>query len=336
MFHAMGRSVRAGLGAWLGAWLGLLLCATAQAAGTPAGTLIGNTASLSYSLPGQPAESAVAVAPPLAVARVVNVVVTWQDAAPVATTSPETQRPLAFVITNTGNAPETFRLARNDVVAGGQFDPQPVAIWLESGTQPGLQTTGAAADTLYGAGVNDPALPADASRTVYLVGNIPAGLATGSFGRSMLIATATTSGAAGALPGALLGTFGGVQAVAGTATRANAVGAYLVAGVSMGIAKSVSAVRDPAGGARVMAGSVLTYRIVLTLTGTGVAEGVAMQDPLPASLTYLPGSLTLDGSPRTDAADGDGAAVAANTVSADLGSVPAPATRVLEFKATVN
>jgi len=316
--------------------LSCLVAASALAAGTPAGTLIGNTATLKYSLPGKPSESAVATAPALTVAKVIEVVVTWQDAAAIPAGSPDTGRALAFAVTNTGNAAESFRLSRNDAVGGDQFDPLPLAIWLESGAQPGFQATGPAADTPYGAGVNDPALPADGSLTVYLVGNIPAGVATGSFGRSMLRATATTPGSAGAAAGTLLGTFAGIQAVAGRATTAAATGSYLVSGVSMGLSKSVAAVRDPAGGTRVMSGAVLTYRIVLTFSGSGVADAVAMQDPLPATLAYVPGSLTVDGSARTDAADGDGATAANNTVAADLGSVTAPATRVIEFKATVH
>lgn len=331
---------RARRGSWLASACALLagcaLAAAAQAAGTPAGTLIGNTATLTYSLPGKPNETAVAVAPNVAVARVVDVVVTWQDAAAIPTSSPDTGRAIAFALTNAGNGSETFRLTRNDALAGDQFDPQAGAIWIESGAQPGLQTTGPAADILYGAGVNDPTLAADASLAVYLVANIPAGLPTGSFGGSMLTATAMTPGAAGAAPGSLLGSFGGIQAVAGRATQAGGTGRFLVSGVSMGLAKSVAGVRDPAGGTRVMPGAVLTYRIVLTLAGSGIAEAVAMQDPLPASLTYVPGSLSVDGTSRTDAADGDGVAAANNTVSADFGSVTAPATRVIEFRATVN
>lgn len=321
---------------------GLLLAASwfaavaALAAGTPAGTLIGNSATLSFSLPGKPNESTVAVAPPVTVAKVIEVMVTWQDAAPVPAGSPDTNRVLTFAVTNTGNAAESFRLSRNDAVGGDQFDPLPLVIWLESGAQTGFQATGPAADTPYGAGVNDPTLPADGSRIVYLVGDIPAGVVTGSFGRSVLAATATTPGSAAAAPGALLGTFGGIQAIAGRATSVAAAGTYLVSGVSMGLAKSVAAVRDPAGGTRVMSGSVLTYRIVLTFRGSGVADGVAMQDPLPASLSYVAGSLTVDGAARTDAADGDGAGAGNNTVTADLGSVTAPATRVIEFKATVH
>jgi uncharacterized repeat protein (TIGR01451 family) len=95
-------------------------------------------------------------------------------------------------------------------------------------------------------------------------------------------------------------------------------------------------VRDPAGGERVMSGAVLTYRIVLTFTGDGLADAVALTDPLPAAVTYVAGSLTVDGAARSDAADSDGASFDAGAVQAVFGTVRAPATRVIEFKATVN
>ncbi len=315
------------------------LAAAAWSAGTPAGTLIGNSAILTFSLPNRPAETATATASVVTVAKVISVTVSWQDAAPVTVRSPDTSRPLAFAITNTGNGAETFRLGRDDAQAGDQFDPQSAAagaIWLESGAQPGFQGSGPNADVMYVPGVNDPALPADGSRIAYLVSDFPAAIPTGATGRSMLVVTSATPGAAAAVPGASLGFVGSVESVAGPATVARATGSYLAAGVSLGLAKTVSAVRDPQGGARVMSGAVLTYRIVLSVTGTGTAGAVALSDPLPATLSYVPGSLAVDGAARTDAADGDGASVSANTVTADFGDLAAPAQRVIQFQATVN
>lgn len=317
---------------------GALLAAQVHAAGTPAGTVIGNTATLNYSIAGTPATTN-ASSSDVVVGKVLSVVVTWQDAAPVTASSPEARRPLAFLVTNTGNAAEPYRLSRADNLSGDQFDPVPSApasLWLESGAQAGFQATGPNADIVYTPGVNDPTLAADAGRIVYLVSDIPAGQATGATGRSTLGATATTPGAAAAPPGTLLGTFGGVQTVVGAAGSAAATGSYLVAGVAVGVAKSVVAVRDPTGGNRVVTGSVLTYRIVLSITGIGSADALAVSDPLPAGLSYVAGTLRVDGAPRTDAGDADGAAFAANTVTADFGSVTAPAQRVLEFQATVN
>jgi uncharacterized repeat protein (TIGR01451 family) len=310
------------------------------AAGTGAGTVIGNTATLTYATPGNPSLTTSAVSLPIVVARVINVAVTWQDGAAVPTTSPDSAKPLAFVVSNTGNGTETFALSRDNVQGGDQFDPASApdgAIWLESGAQPGLQRSGPNADVLYAPGANDIVLGADASRVVYVSSQIPAGVATGSFGKLLFSAVATTPGAASAVPGASLGVVNGLQVVSGTANgRASASGSYLVAGASMGLAKSIVGVRDPRGGTRVMPGSVLTYRLVVTLTGTGSVDNVAISDPLPAQLTYVPGSITVDGAARTDAADGDEASFAAGAVQAGFGTVAVPATRVIEFKATVN
>jgi len=332
---------------WVGVWavrLALALAAlwapVSWAAGTSAGTVIGNTATLTYAMPGNPAATATAVSAPIVVARVINVVVNWQDGASVPATSPDSNKPLAFVVSNTGNGTETFALSRDNVQGGDQFDPVSSpegAIWLESGAQPGLQRTGPNADILYAPGANDIVLAADASRVVYVASQIPAGVATGSFGKLALAAAATTPGASTAAPGAALGTVNGVQVVAGVANgRAAATGSYLVAGASMGLAKAVVNVRDPRGGTRVMPGSVLTYRLTLTLTGTGSVDGVAVNDPLPAQVTYVPGSITVDSAVRTDAADGDEAAFASGAVLVNFGTLAVPATRVIEFKATVN
>lgn len=319
----------------------MALCAfPAHATGTLAGTRIDNTATLTYSLNGHAADPAVAAAPPVVVAKVINALVTWQDSAAVPSNSPDTNRPLSFLVTNTGNGTETFALSRNNSVAGVQFNPLTPAtgsIWLESGQQAGFQASGVNGDTLYIAGSNDVTLGPDQSRLVYVLSAIPTGQSTGAFGKVALTATSTTPGASGAVPGTLLGTSNGMQVVAGSGRgQASAQGSYLVSGVSIGLTKTVSAVRDVNGGSRVMTGSVLTYRLVLTVTGSGVANGVAVNDPLPPQVTYVPGSTTVDGAARTDAADADEITFAAGAVQASFGSIAAPATRVIEFQATVN
>jgi uncharacterized repeat protein (TIGR01451 family) len=311
---------------------------TAWGAGTPAGTAIPNTAVLTYTIAGAPGVVSAASAPVI-VARVLSVTVTWQDSTPTPSSSPDTQRPLAFVVTNTGNAPDTFRLSRNNAIPGDQFDPTdsvPAAIWLESGAQAGWQSSGAAADIVYVAGGNDITLAADASRVVYLSSAIPAGQVTGAVGKASLTAVSTAV-VPGATPGMQVGLVGGVPIVVGRGGgQASATGSYLVSSVAVGISKNVVAVRDPSGGTAVTSGSVLTYRLVLTAAGTGTVTGVTVTDPLPPALTYVPGSLTVDGASRTDAADGDDSSAAAGTVTATFPSITAPATRAIEFKATVN
>ena len=329
----------------LAALLAAVVCLAtfnAHAAGTPAGTPITNSATLTYSIGGQAGVPLTAVAPLVTVAEVINVVLTWQDGTPVSVNSPDPGKALAFLLTNTGNGQETFRLTRNNAIAGDQFDPVSVpagAVYLESGSQAGFQPTGPNADIAYVAGVNDPALAADASRTIYLYSSVPAGQATGALGYASLTGASTTAGAPGAVPGATLTGLGqgGVDAVVG-GSRAQAVaqGAYIVSGIALSVVKAVVAVQDPKGGALVMPGAVLTYRVTLALTGAGIANNLSFSDPLALATTFVPGSISVDGSARTDALDTDNASFAAGAVAVVFGNTAAPATRVIEFKATVN
>ena len=319
-----------------------LFTSASFAAGSPAGTLIPNSATLTFSTPGGATASMTAVAPVVVVAEIIDLVLTWQDASPVPVKSPETGKALSFVLTNTGNGTETFLLTRNNLLSGDQYDPVNAAIggiYLENGAQPGLQSTGSNADTLYQPGINDPVLAADASRVVYVFSAVPDGLATGALGKVGLTASSATLGAPGARPGMAMAGLGqgGVDAVVGASRGlASMQGSYIVSGISLGLVKSVVSVRDALGGSLVMPGSVLTYRIVLSLAGTGVAENLTFADPLPAGTSYLPETLAVDGLARSDAADTDNASFATGTVSVLFGNTTVPATRVIEFKATVN
>lgn len=322
--------------------LALLLAAltfgSAWAAGTTAGSLIRNTATLSYTYGGVPT-SQQATASPVSVAQVLAVRTTWQDATATTANSPDSLRVLTFAVTNTGNGTATFTLARDNAVTGDQFDPTDApqgGTWIESGAQPGLQVSGPNADIPYVAGTNDPVLAPDASRIVYLASSIPFGFTTGATGRVTLRARAILA-PANAAAGDQVGVQNGVVLVAGAGGgRSAATGTYLVAVVAIGVSKTVPAIADPQGGNRVMPGSILTYRVTVTASGTGTASNIVITDPLPAEISYVPGSITVDGTARTDAADGDDSTFTSNTVRTVLPSLAAPQSRVIEFKAKVN
>jgi uncharacterized repeat protein (TIGR01451 family) len=323
---------------WVALLLGAAFPAAVLAAGTPAGTLIPNSAVLTYVHNGVPTRVTAASAA-VVVARVVGVAVTWQDATAVLAATPDTLRPLAFMVTNTGNGPDTFALARGNTLTGNQFDPADApqaGIWLESGAQAGFQASGPNADIPYLAGANDITLAADASRLAYAVSSIPAGLTTGASGKALLVARSVVAGDA-TRAGTQVASAGGVPVVIGAGgPQASAAGSYLVSTVAVGIAKSVQAVADPLGGTLVMSGSVLTYRLVLTVSGAGTASNLVVSDPLPDTLAYVPGSLTVDGTARTDAADADEGSFAAGALQVLFPSLTAPASRVIQFQATVH
>jgi uncharacterized repeat protein (TIGR01451 family) len=113
-------------------------------------------------------------------------------------------------------------------------------------------------------------------------------------------------------------------------------GSYVVGSLTLTVQKTVVNVLDPRGGTNVEPGSTLTYRLTVDLTGTGTATNLVITDPLPTEVTYVPGSLLVNGAARTDAADADNAQFSSSTVTVDFGNTPAPIVHVIEFRSTVN
>lgn len=170
-----------------------LLPAFACALGTPAGTPVDNTATVSYDIGGVPG-TALSNTDSFLVAELLDTTLANNDAGNVAAFSPDSGIALSFTLTNTGNGSETFALAFDAALGGDQFDPQGVQLYLDDGD--GIFNR--VVDTLYSPGINDPVLAADASRVVFVVGDMPSALAGGDLGSAQLTANAVTgSGAAG-------------------------------------------------------------------------------------------------------------------------------------------
>jgi uncharacterized repeat protein (TIGR01451 family) len=82
-------------------------------------------------------------------------------------------------------------------------------------------------------------------------------------------------------------------------------------------------------------GATVTYSIASTFGGTGLFRTARLADPVPAGTTYLPGSLKLDGTPLSDASDGDAGSFDGAAVRVALGDVAAPATHTIQFQVTI-
>ena len=317
----------------------LACCAASPAAvhalGTAAGTNITNTATVAYSIGGTPATTT-SNTTTLAVAELINVTVALQSPT-VSVAAGATNEALLFLVTNTGNGAEIFTLSGESVLVGDDFDPLPAApfMYFDSDSSGDLSP----ADTPYVAGSNDPQLAADASVAVLLVNDIAPGLADGERGRSELaVASGTGTGA----PGTVFAGqgSGGLDAVVGTSGGQAAVfGEYFVGDIQLSAVKSQS-VLDPFGGTRPVPGAAITYQIVVTPTGTGAALGAALSDAIPANTTYVPGSLSLNGAPLTDTADGDAGsftAVPSPSVGVTLGDLTAAAgPQTIVFRVTID
>jgi uncharacterized repeat protein (TIGR01451 family) len=311
----------------------LLICAEGQAA-TLAGTSISSVATVTYSLEGAGAAPIVSAPATFIVDELIALTLIWQDGSPVSVNSPDNGDALEFLLTNTGNGTETFALTRDNAPAvADDYDPLSSAtpIYIESNGTPGLQT-GTGGDAAYAGSLT---LAPERSAQLYVVSDTPAALPNGATGQVGLTAASTTAGAAGAASGTVLPGAGdsGVTAVVGPSQgMVTSLGSHLVSGLAASVVKTASV----AGGGDAAPGKTLVYTLTVSLSGTGTAGNLVVTDPLPAELTYVPDSITVNAASRTDAADGDNAAFTGNTVSVDFGDTAAPATHVITFSAIVN
>jgi len=328
----------------LAACLAVLCGGPAWALGTSAGTVIANTATVAYTVGGNPTTHSVSAANTFRVLEVIDAVIVWQDGGAVAVRSPQSNGTLTFLLTNTGNGPEAFTLSAVGALGGDGFDPEVQSFWIESNGTTGLQTTGVTPDTLYQAGLNDPNLAADAGAVIYLLSNIPTGVADTALGRVQVLAAATTPGAAGAAAGTeLIGAgAGGVNAVVGAShADTETTGVYAVAAIAVNVSKSIVGIADRFGGTQPYPGARVAYRLTVATTGSGTAEALVITDTIPADMTYVPGSMRLDGAAQSDTVDtpsdpSDFNVTSANTVTVRIGDSVAPATHTIDFTTIIN
>jgi uncharacterized repeat protein (TIGR01451 family) len=308
---------------------------SAIASGTLAGTEITNHASATFTVGTASGLVKNSNINTIKVDELVNVVVTWQDASNVLVFPGSSNEILTYRVANTGNGSESFTLSASSILSGDDFDPALVNIYLDNGN--GHYDLGI--DTLYQPGSNDPVIAADGSMTIFVLNNIPMGQTDGNKGDSQLTATSTTG--AGAPGTVFVGVgVGGTDVVIGLSGGTKSIrGTYLVSSVSLNIVKS-SQVTDPFAGNKSVPGATITYSIEVTVTGTGIAENVIIEDAIPSNTAYLPNSLTFNSGALTDVIDGDNGDVSGtklNTVTVNLGDLTnASPAQTITFSVTIN
>lgn len=320
--------------AWLlaGAAIVALPAAPAFAIGTSAGTQINNTATATYELPGGTDTSVNSNTVSLTVDELLDVVVNWEDPANVVTLSPSVANVLAFSVTNSGNGSEAFTLSVNAAVAGDDFNPTAAVIYLDTNNND-LYDVGT--DTVYVPGTNDPVIAADGNITVFVLSVIPGLRLDDDEATVTLSAEAKTGTGAPGTTFAGLGQGGGNAVVGASGAEDEDNGTYVVNTTSVSLAKS-AVVLDPFGGTTRVPESVITYTIVATVTGTGTLNNLRIADAIPSGSTYVPGTITLQGNPLTDANDADAGRFTGTGIAWGLGNVASGATRTVTFKVEIN
>ena len=322
--------------------LGVCLFPAAAAAATPepparfgtrAGTRITNVATLQYDAPvAGPAETVQSNESTLIVAERLDLQLVRGDQTVVVLRPDPSAVP--FALTNANNGAEAFSIATTltpssgtstpgvvrvvaiDTDGDGRYDPQR-DLPLTNGVTPVL----APGETLMMFAILS--LPD---------GDMGGGDTAGSGALQVTARALTGSGTRGdAYPGR---GDGGGDAVVGptgaTATIIVPIARAAVPGPSLSKSQSV---RATDGSANPVRDAVITY--TLDARFVGALRTARVDDPLPAGTDYVAGSLSLDGRPLSDTADGDAGQVDGRTVSVALADIAAGTTHSIQFKARI-
>ncbi len=331
---------------------------TAHAAGTTAGAEITNTATVSFQVGGI-SQNTQTASDTLIVDRKINLTVAEVGSATTVVTPGSVSQVTTFTVTNTSNAPLDFALEGLQQTGGtaanggtDTFNANNVRLYVDSNNS-GSYEEGTDALVTYLDQV-----AADAVRRVFVVSDIPLGLANGAVAGVSLRATARETGAANALGDALTQTTGGNTAGMDTVFADTVAGPddgirdaaqsarddYTVATAMLTVVKTSRIVSDPVNltvNPKMIPGAVIEYCIAVSnAAGASPASSIGINDPLPTTVTYEPSfGVKVDGTVSGGVCLADGAIAgseASGTVTGTIPSLAGGATRTVLFHATIN
>jgi len=190
-------------------------------------------------------------------------------------------------------------------------------------------------DQILPAGTPTAAIAPDASLTVFVLVTLPAGATDGNTSQIRLTAEAVTGTGPAGTAFAGQGVGGGDAVVGTSGARDDGLDAIIASLATVALAKS-AVIADPFGGTQSVPGSIITYSLVATVSGTGSASGLRITDVIPVGTTYQGGTLRLEGAPLTDAADADAGAGSAAGINVLVGTVPGGGSRTVQFNVRIN
>lgn len=350
----------------------VMLCsAPAFAAGTTQGTGITNTVNVNFQVGGV-AQTQQTAADTFVVDRKIIFTVSEATATGTTSVSPgQTAQVTRFQVTNTSNDVLDFSLAAIQQTTGTSaahggldaFDVTGLAFFVDvngNGTYESGTDTATSIDNLA----------ADASRYVFVIGDIPlsatngqiagvqlSGTALNSDGTAITAATDATANGAGTVE--TIFADAAKSGVGGTSAARDGIDVatddYTVQAAVLSVFKSSRVVSDgvSASNFKSIPGAVVEYCIsVANAAGGATATNISISDLVPTNTTYVPGSIFVDstvtspgagqtcsgGTGVTDASDADAGSFGtpANTVTGTLSNIVASQSRALIFRATIN
>ncbi|MCY1673100.1 hypothetical protein OVA07_19010 [Novosphingobium sp. SL115] len=294
-----------------------------------AGTLIENTATATYTS-GSSGGTVTSNKVTVKVDELLDVAVATLSTTPSSASSAPAV--LTYSVTNAGNGPEAFNLVANPQVSGNAFDGTVTAIVLDSNDN-GVYDAGV--DQVLTSGAATPALSPDGALKVFVLVTLPAGASDAQTSQVRLVASAVTGTGTPGSSFSGQGEGGGDAVVGLTTASANSLASLVASLANVALTKSAVIV-DQFGTAKPVPGATVTYTIAANVTGSGSAEGLHIVDAIPAGTTYVPGSLKLDASALTDAADTDAGVGGTSGIDVALGTIAGGSTRTVNFAVTIN
>ncbi|MGQ2934571.1 MAG: hypothetical protein ACT6QT_03795 [Sphingopyxis sp.] len=331
----------------------------AFAAGTTAGTTITNTATVDYQVGGvtQGQQSA---SNNFTVDRKINLLVEEVGTVTTNVVPGQTNAVTTFQLTNSSNEILDFALVASQIVGGtashggtDTFNANNVRIYRDN-TVTGTVGSWDTGDTLITAYVDE--LVVDTAIRLFVVSDIPAGLANNAVAGVTLRATAREGGLAGTQGAAITETtgantagkdtvFADIAGVAGDVARDGSHSDnddYTVQTATLTVTKTSRVISDPFNNTtnpKLIPGAVVEYCIAVANSGGAAATSVVITDPVPGQLTFNAGTILLGGTVTSGTCDFNGTAGGSYTapnVSGTIASIAAGAASTLVFRATVN
>lgn len=347
-------------------YMGIIGCAAlssvaatpALAAGTTAGATITNTATVDYQVGGV-AQGQQSASNNFTVDRKINLLVEEVGTVTTSVVPGQTNAVTTFQLTNSSNEILDFALVASQIAGGtaahggtDNFDATNVRIYRDN-TVTGTVGSWDVGDALV---TYADELVTDTAIRLFVVADIPAGLANNAVAGVTLRATAREGGLAGAQGAAITETTGANTAgkdtvfadtagVTGDAARDGSHSDnddYTVQTATLAVTKTSRVISDPFNNItnpKLIPGAVVEYCIAVANSGSVAATTVLINDPVPGQLTFSAGTILLNGTVTAGTCNADGAAggsFAAPNVSGTVATIAAGATRTLVFRATVN
>jgi uncharacterized repeat protein (TIGR01451 family) len=333
-----------------------LAASPVSAAGTASGTTITNTVTLDYQV-GTVAQTQISASDSFTVDRKVNLTVAEVGSATTSVSPGQLAAVTAFTVTNVSNATLDLALAATQLAGGtaahggtDNFNATNVRVYVDTNTNGAFD---AGTDTLV---TYLDQIAADASRTVFVVVDIPLGRATNDVAGVRLTATAAEATAAGSLGATVTATSGANTAGVDTVLADTSAGGnvqfdgqhfaeddYTVLAAALTATKTSRVISDPVNGLtnpKMIPGAVVEYCVaVANAAGSATATNVSVSDTLPLTTAYLAAfGIKVDGTVTGATCNADGVAggsFGSGIVAGTLSNIAAGVTRTLVFRVTV-